>query len=90
MLVACAAVHRRKDEEEFKGSRNNINNVPKEIGGDDEEKLVCVTSGVSFLGLALVNCLLLRGYAVRILIDHRGTLSRKPCPLIQLLGHLVC
>ncbi|KAL9458407.1 hypothetical protein AB3S75_007299 [Citrus x aurantiifolia] len=84
MLVACAAVHRRKDEEEFKGARNNINNVPKEIGGDGEEKLVCVTSGVSFLGLALVNCLLLRGYAVRILIDHRDReelreLMRRTC-----------
>ncbi|XP_050382596.1 cinnamoyl-CoA reductase-like SNL6 isoform X2 [Argentina anserina] len=37
---------------------------------DSEEKLVCVTSGVSFLSLAVVNCLLLRGYSVRIIVDN--------------------
>lgn len=81
MLVACAGVRRGKDDEGFKGNRNNDNknniSVPKEIGGDGEEKLVCVTSGVSFLGLALVNCLLLRGYSVRILINHRGTYTQE-------------
>ncbi|XP_061988288.1 cinnamoyl-CoA reductase-like SNL6 [Rosa rugosa] len=37
---------------------------------DSEEKLVCVTSGVSFLGLAVVNRLLLRGYSVRIIVNN--------------------
>lgn len=35
-----------------------------------EEKLVCVTSGVSFLGLAIVKQLLVRGYFVRIIVDN--------------------
>lgn len=37
---------------------------------DSEEKLVCVTSGVSFLGLAVVNRLLVRGYSVRIIVNN--------------------
>ncbi|KAH7577353.1 hypothetical protein JRO89_XS01G0239500 [Xanthoceras sorbifolium] len=62
MLSACAAVvHRRKDDEDFKATRL----VSKDLDDDDDqqEKLVCVTSGVSFLGLAIVNRLLLRRYS---------------------------
>ena len=42
---------------------------------DDEGSLVCVTSGLSYLGLALVNQLLLRGFSVRITVDNPGLFS---------------
>lgn len=70
MLVARAGLERRKDEEEFKEVR-----VSSEGGmdTDDVEKLVvCVTSGVSYLGLAIVNELLVRGYSVRIIAENQG------------------
>jgi hypothetical protein len=74
MLVAPAGLERRKDEEDqFKEVR-----VSSEGGMDtnDVEKLVvCVTSGVSYLGLAIVNELLLRGYSVRIIAENQGTRS---------------
>lgn len=60
-LVAFEALERRKENGEFNA------NVDLE-----DNKLVCVTSGVSFLGLALVNCLLLHGYSVRVLVDNQG------------------
>ncbi|TXG54670.1 hypothetical protein EZV62_019926 [Acer yangbiense] len=70
MLVA---VHRRKDDEEFRGTRL----ISKDLDDDEDQeaKVVCVTSGVSFLGLAIVNRLLLRRYSVRIILDNQGTLS---------------
>ncbi|BBH00416.1 NAD(P)-binding Rossmann-fold superfamily protein, partial [Prunus dulcis] len=69
MLVASAAgLHRTKHQP------NDLRFPSKtdDLTDDDEEedRLVCVTSGVSFLGLALVNRLLLRGYSVRILVDN--------------------
>lgn len=68
MLVACAGLQRRKDEEEFKGVRVST----KGTDADDGQKLVCVTSGVSYLGLAIVKKLLLRGYSVRIIVESEG------------------
>ncbi|RZC59168.1 hypothetical protein C5167_006476 [Papaver somniferum] len=41
-----------------------------------DEKLVCVTSGISFLGLAIVNRLLDYGYTVRILIENQDDLEK--------------
>lgn len=70
MLVACAGVHRRKDDEHFKAMRNGL---AAQAIDDVEDHLICVTSGVSFLGLAVVNRLLLRGYSVRIIVDNQGT-----------------
>ncbi|KAI4350688.1 hypothetical protein L6164_005118 [Bauhinia variegata] len=63
-LVACAGIHRRKEEEEAIAEKKRVDNT------DDEGTLVCVTSGLSYLGLALVNHLLLRGYSVRITVDN--------------------
>lgn len=64
-LVAAAGIHRRKDDE---GRRTT-----KTVVDDEEERaLLCVTSGVSYLGLALVNHLLLLGYSVRIIIHNPG------------------
>ncbi|KAA8548111.1 hypothetical protein F0562_004628 [Nyssa sinensis] len=70
MLLSCAGVHGRKDEEEFRNKGVTTR--------DDaiEEKLVCVTSGVSFLGLAIVNRLLLRGYSVRIIVTNEEDLEK--------------
>lgn len=66
MLLACAAVHRRKDDD-------GLGAPPRAAARDDGERTVCVTSGVSFLGRAVVDRLLLRGYSVRILVDTEGT-----------------
>ncbi|OVA07581.1 3-beta hydroxysteroid dehydrogenase/isomerase [Macleaya cordata] len=43
---------------------------------EEEDKLVCVTSGASFLGLAIVNRLLNCGYSVRILIENQEDLEK--------------
>ncbi|XP_015879069.2 cinnamoyl-CoA reductase-like SNL6 [Ziziphus jujuba] len=69
ILVANSGVYRRKDEEYFKGKRFPFTSIDDD---DDEQgdKLVCVTSGVSFLGLAIVDRLLTRGYSVRLLVDN--------------------
>ena len=73
-LVAFTALERRKENGEFKGLSSHNANV------DLEDKLVCVTSGVSFLGLALVNRLLLHGYSVRVLVDNQGNKIPKSQP----------
>ncbi|GMY13359.1 cinnamoyl-CoA reductase-like SNL6 isoform X2 [Fagus crenata] len=71
MLVACAGLQRRKDQEEFRGVRVSS----KDMDTDDVQKLVCVTSGVSYLGLAIVNKLLLRGYSVRIIVENEDDID---------------
>lgn len=69
--VAVAGIHRRKDDE---GLRKN-NNFSSSLDDDDKgTTLVCVTSGVSYFGLALVNHLLVLGYSVRIIVDNPGWL----------------
>lgn len=71
-LVAAAGIHRRKDDE---GLRKN--NVFSSLDDEDVGKtLVCVTSGVSYLGLALVNHLLVLGYSVRIIVDNPGDIEK--------------
>lgn len=71
VLLATAALNRRKDEE-FLGLRISS----AEFDGDREERLVCVTSGVSFLGVAIVNQLLRRGYSVRIIVANQEDLEK--------------
>ena len=79
-VVAAAVVHRRKDLEPPR-----CNSLFANSDDGDEGTLVCVTSGVSYLGLALVNQLLQRGYSVRITVDNPGTLSSfLPFPSKQL------
>ncbi|TQE02970.1 hypothetical protein C1H46_011334 [Malus baccata] len=71
MLMASAGLHRRKDD------RQQPNNKRSDLRGDDEEDmLVCVTSGVSFLGLALVDRLLRRGYSVRLVVDNQEDVEK--------------
>ncbi|CAK7328046.1 unnamed protein product [Dovyalis caffra] len=67
LLAGCGRLNWRKDDEEFQGTRASSEQV---VELNNEEKLVCVTSGVSFLGLAIVNSLLTRGYSVRIIVDN--------------------
>ncbi|OIW12396.1 hypothetical protein TanjilG_04145 [Lupinus angustifolius] len=70
--MSAAGIQRRKEDEGQR--RNNL------FGYDDEEdegnKLICVTSGVSYLGHALVNQLLLRGYSVRIIVDNQEDIEK--------------
>ncbi|KAK8710237.1 hypothetical protein V6N13_145571 [Hibiscus sabdariffa] len=68
-LVALAAMERR-DNGEFKGL------IPRSAIVDLRDKLVCVTSGASFLGFALVNRLLLHGYSVRVLVDNQEDVEK--------------
>ncbi|KAG8501534.1 hypothetical protein CXB51_004033 [Gossypium anomalum] len=71
-LVALAATERSKENDDFKGlMSSHIADLDLQ-----QDKLVCVTSGVSFLGLALVNRLLLRGYSVRILVDNQEDVEK--------------
>ncbi|KAJ0985850.1 hypothetical protein J5N97_004206 [Dioscorea zingiberensis] len=42
----------------------------------DESRTVCVTSGVSFLGFALVNSLLARGYTVKLTVETQEDLDK--------------
>eukprot|EP00262_Sarcandra_glabra_P016227 TRINITY_DN5227_c0_g1_i2.p1 TRINITY_DN5227_c0_g1~~TRINITY_DN5227_c0_g1_i2.p1 ORF type:complete len:276 (+),score=39.33 TRINITY_DN5227_c0_g1_i2:69-896(+) len=44
--------------------------------GTAEEKLVCVTSGISYLGFAIVNKLLHKGYWIRLAVDNQEDLEK--------------
>ncbi|XP_054812674.1 cinnamoyl-CoA reductase-like SNL6 [Prosopis cineraria] len=70
-VVACAALHRRKDDEGLPKSA-----LPLEADGGDEGTMVCVTSGVSYLGMALANQLLLQGYSVRITVHNSDDMEK--------------
>lgn len=76
MLLACAAVHRRKDEDGLGATPPRPAPRDDDDDGDGGGRAVCVTSGVSFLGRAVVNRLLLRGYSVRILVDNEEDVEK--------------
>ena len=81
MLLASAGAykvnaHEHRGEEGTRAGKAKIGTAQD----DEEEKLVCVTSGVSFLGLALVNRLLSRGYSVRVIVDSEGKII-QPVPV---------
>ncbi|XP_020234719.1 cinnamoyl-CoA reductase-like SNL6 [Cajanus cajan] len=71
-LVAIAAIHRRKDDE---GRKTNTF-LPPFDHHDEKGTLLCVTSGVSYLGLALLNHLLLLGYSLRITLDNQEDIEK--------------
>ncbi|XP_051120187.1 cinnamoyl-CoA reductase-like SNL6 [Andrographis paniculata] len=73
MLLSCAAVQRRKDDDGFKRRENTL---ATEDGGDALDRMVCVTSGVSYLGIAIVNHLLVNGYSVRIIVDNEEDVDK--------------
>ncbi|KAJ0971698.1 hypothetical protein J5N97_019657 [Dioscorea zingiberensis] len=59
-------------EGEWKGNRGGTN---EQRGGADG-RMVCVTSGVSFLGFAVVNRLLSRGFTVRLALESQEDLEK--------------
>lgn len=69
LLVSCAGVCKSKEEEDI--GKNLVMNADDDVVQD---KVVCVTSGVSYLGIAIVNQLLIRGYYVRIIVDNQGNI----------------
>ncbi|XP_059452080.1 cinnamoyl-CoA reductase-like SNL6 [Corylus avellana] len=74
MLAARAGPESRKDGDEFKDVRVSSEAT---MDADDVEKLVvCVTSGVSYLGLAIVKELLVRRYSVRIIAENQEDIDR--------------
>ncbi|KAA0037529.1 cinnamoyl-CoA reductase 1-like [Cucumis melo var. makuwa] len=62
-LLSYGGLQRRKDSERFNALKSNPI-------VDPEEKVVCVTSGVSFLGSAIVEELSTHGYSVRVIVDN--------------------
>ncbi|KAG7017766.1 Cinnamoyl-CoA reductase-like SNL6 [Cucurbita argyrosperma subsp. argyrosperma] len=66
---ACMLAGRRKNSDEFHG-RRVLSNSSSDTDEEPGDELVCVTSGVSPLGLAVVNQLLQRGFSVRIVLDN--------------------
>ncbi|XP_027152837.1 cinnamoyl-CoA reductase-like SNL6 [Coffea eugenioides] len=74
MLLSCAGLHPRKGED-----NNDMRHVTTTTAGENDDshpKLVCVTSGVSFLGIAIVNQLLLRGYSVRLIVHNQEDVEK--------------
>ncbi|KAK1438830.1 hypothetical protein QVD17_04641 [Tagetes erecta] len=74
MLLSCSGVVFKVSTEVDDNRRRTIAGNRKEYVVD--QKLVCVTSGVSFLGIAIVKQLLLRGYSVRIIVDNEEDIER--------------
>ncbi|KAI3813148.1 hypothetical protein L1987_17865 [Smallanthus sonchifolius] len=74
MLLSCSGVGLKVSTKE-EGNRRRVTagNI-RECAVD--QKLVCVTSGVSFLGIAIVKQLLVRGYDVRIIVDNEEDIDR--------------
>lgn len=67
LLVSCVGACKSKEEEDI--GKSLVMNADDDVVQD---KVVCVTSGVSYLGIAIVNQLLIRGYNVRIIVDNQG------------------
>ncbi|XP_023728137.1 cinnamoyl-CoA reductase-like SNL6 [Lactuca sativa] len=74
MLLSCSGVVLKVTTEEEYNRRQVPAANRNEYTAD--QKLVCVTSGVSFLGIAIVKKLLLRGYSVRIIVDNEEDIER--------------
>ncbi|KAL6535039.1 hypothetical protein OROMI_026413 [Orobanche minor] len=66
MLLSCATLNRQKEYND--GFRVQGNALP-DGNSDILDILVYVTSGASYLGIAIVNQLLFSGYPVRIIVD---------------------
>ncbi|KAD0273885.1 hypothetical protein R6Q59_003725 [Mikania micrantha] len=74
MLLSCSGVVYKVGTED-EDNRRRVT-AGKAIEHAVDQKLVCVTSGVSFFGIAVVKQLLLRGYAVRIIVDNEEDIDR--------------
>ncbi|KAI3824004.1 hypothetical protein L1987_05451 [Smallanthus sonchifolius] len=74
MLLSCSGVVLKvRTEDEINHRRITAGNRNEHAV---DQKLVCVTSGVSFLGIAIVKQLLIRGYAIRIIVDNEEDIVR--------------
>ncbi|KAK6913108.1 3-beta hydroxysteroid dehydrogenase/isomerase [Dillenia turbinata] len=71
-LLACGSLQRRKGDEDELRRENRVMGIDE----DPQDKLVCVTSGVSYLGLALVRQLVIRGYSVRLMVDKQEDIEK--------------
>ncbi|CAL9122206.1 unnamed protein product [Musa textilis] len=62
-------------------------------GGGGDARTVCVTGGISFIGFAVVNRLLDRGYTVRLALQTQGSpsspISPSPFSLISQINRYV-
>ncbi|XP_010425566.1 PREDICTED: cinnamoyl-CoA reductase-like SNL6 [Camelina sativa] len=69
------ATKRRKQEDEkwFKRSEKSIYDYNLD---EDNPKVVCITDGVTFVGRAIVERLLLHGYTVRVIVNTPDELER--------------
>ncbi|KAM7506621.1 hypothetical protein LguiA_017074 [Lonicera macranthoides] len=72
MLLSNALVHSKKYDDTFR----NRSLATGDYISCERDQLVCVTSGVSFLGLSIVKELLLRGYSVRITVDNEEDIEK--------------
>ncbi|KAM0027821.1 putative NAD(P)-binding domain superfamily [Helianthus debilis subsp. tardiflorus] len=68
MLLSCSVVVIKVSTEDEHNLRRLTSRNRNEFTVN--QKLVCVTSGVSFLGIAIVKQLVLRGYSVRVIVDN--------------------
>ncbi|CAH2045128.1 unnamed protein product [Thlaspi arvense] len=73
--VAVSTVNKRRKEDEkgFKRSEKSVNGYNLD---EENAKVVCVTDGLSFLGRAITERLLLHGYTVRIIVNGPDDLER--------------
>ncbi|KAF5755135.1 putative cinnamoyl-CoA reductase [Helianthus annuus] len=74
MLLSCSAVVVKVSTEDERNLRRLTSRNRNEYTVN--QKLVCVTSGVSFLGIAIVKQLVLRGYSVRVIVDNEEDIDR--------------
>ncbi|PIN22900.1 Flavonol reductase/cinnamoyl-CoA reductase [Handroanthus impetiginosus] len=72
-LLSCPAMHRRKEDDDGFWSDENV--LPAG-NGDVLDRLVCVTSSVSDLGVAIVKQLLVNCYCVLIIGDNEEDVEK--------------
>ncbi|ESQ32681.1 hypothetical protein EUTSA_v10005604mg, partial [Eutrema salsugineum] len=73
IAVSTVTKRRKEDEEWFKRSENTINGYDIDEGN---AKVVCITDGLTLLGRAITQRLLLHGYTVRIIVNGPDDLER--------------
>ncbi|CAA7046619.1 unnamed protein product [Microthlaspi erraticum] len=73
VAASTASKRRKEDEKWFKGSGKNLNSYDLD---EDNAKVVCITDGLTFLGRAITERLLLHGYTVRVIVNGPDDLER--------------
>jgi hypothetical protein len=78
-MLRDSAVGRSKSG---KGLKMQPASVKRSTGGDGlegDDRIVCVTGGISFVGFAVVNRLLEVGYTVRLALETQGQFRNSEC-----------